>query len=118
MAKKPTASQLARKAKQKQKKLLQSVERRERKAVLKNNRREALAEKWHTTAAHEIGHAIVVALVGLPVKDVSCRGYGTFAGATTYATERKVNRTGFLGGLISWEDGVYGTSKSVCPGGT
>lgn len=29
-----------------------------------------------------------------------------------------LNRTGFLGGLISWEDGVYGTSKSVFPGGT
>ena len=28
-----------------------------------------------------------------------------------------VNRTGFLGDLISWEDGVYGTSKSVFPGG-
>ena len=28
-----------------------------------------------------------------------------------------MNRTGFLGDLISWEDGVYGTSKSVFPGG-
>ena len=25
----------------------------------------------------------------------------------------EVNRTGFLGDLIAWEDGVYGTSKSV-----
>ena len=31
---------------------------------------------------------------------------------------QRMNRTGILGGLISWEDGVYGTSKSVCPGGT
>ena len=29
-----------------------------------------------------------------------------------------LNRTGFLGDLIAWEDGVYGTSKSVFPGGT
>ena len=28
-----------------------------------------------------------------------------------------VNRTGFLGDLIAWEDGVYGTSKSVFSGG-
>ena len=28
-----------------------------------------------------------------------------------------VNRTGFLGDLITWEDGVYGTSKSVFAGG-
>ena len=28
-----------------------------------------------------------------------------------------VNRTGFLGDLISWEDGVYGTSESVFSGG-
>ena len=28
-----------------------------------------------------------------------------------------LNRTGFLGDLISWEDGVYGTVKSVFPGG-
>ncbi len=27
-----------------------------------------------------------------------------------------LNRTGFLGGLISWEDGVYGTFKSVFAG--
>ncbi len=27
-----------------------------------------------------------------------------------------MNRTGFLGGLISWEDGVYGTFKSVFAG--
>jgi len=32
--------------------------------------------------------------------------------------EHDLNRTGILGGLISWEDGVYGTSKSVCTGGT
>ncbi len=30
----------------------------------------------------------------------------------------ELNRTGFPRGPISWEDGVYGTSKSVCPGGT
>ena len=30
---------------------------------------------------------------------------------------RPVNRTGFLGDLIAWEDGVYGTSKSVFSGG-
>ena len=28
-----------------------------------------------------------------------------------------LNRTGFLGDLITWEDGVYGTSKSVFSGG-
>ena len=28
----------------------------------------------------------------------------------------KLNRTGFLGDLIAWEDGVYGTSKSVFSG--
>jgi hypothetical protein len=28
-----------------------------------------------------------------------------------------VKRTGILGDLISWEDGVYGTSKSVFSGG-
>ena len=28
-----------------------------------------------------------------------------------------VKRTGILGDLISWEDGVYGTSKSVFTGG-
>ena len=28
-----------------------------------------------------------------------------------------LNRTGFLGDLIAWEDGVYGTSKSVFSGG-
>ncbi len=28
-----------------------------------------------------------------------------------------VNRTGFLEDLIAWEDGVYGTSKSVFAGG-
>ena len=28
-----------------------------------------------------------------------------------------MNRTGNVGDLISWEDGVYGTSKSVFPGG-
>ena len=28
-----------------------------------------------------------------------------------------VKRTGFPGGHISWEDGVYGTSKSVFAGG-
>ena len=27
-----------------------------------------------------------------------------------------LNRTGFLGDLIAWEDGVYGTSKSVFSG--
>ena len=31
--------------------------------------------------------------------------------------EKPVNRTGFLGDLIAWEDGVYGTSKSVFSGG-
>jgi hypothetical protein len=29
----------------------------------------------------------------------------------------ELKRTGFLGDLISWEDGVYGTSKSVFAGG-
>ena len=29
----------------------------------------------------------------------------------------ELNRTGFLGDLIAWEDGVYGTSKSVFSGG-
>ena len=29
----------------------------------------------------------------------------------------EMNRTGFLGDLIAWEDGVYGTSKSVFSGG-
>ena len=29
---------------------------------------------------------------------------------------RILNRTGFLGDLIAWEDGVYGTSKSVFSG--
>ena len=29
----------------------------------------------------------------------------------------KLNRTGFFGDLISWEDGVYGTFKSVFSGG-
>lgn len=33
------------------------------------------------------------------------------------ATHEKVKRTGILGDLISWEDGVYGTSKSVFAGG-
>lgn len=28
-----------------------------------------------------------------------------------------MKRTGFLGDLISWEDGVYGTSESVFAGG-
>ena len=28
-----------------------------------------------------------------------------------------MNRTEFLGDLIAWEDGVYGTSKSVFSGG-
>ena len=28
-----------------------------------------------------------------------------------------LNRTEFLGDLIAWEDGVYGTSKSVFSGG-
>ena len=28
-----------------------------------------------------------------------------------------LNRTGFLRDLITWEDGVYGTSKSVFSGG-
>jgi hypothetical protein len=28
-----------------------------------------------------------------------------------------LKRTGILGDLISWEDGVYGTSKSVFSGG-
>ncbi len=28
-----------------------------------------------------------------------------------------LKRTGFLGDLISWEDGVYGTSESVFTGG-
>src|SRR5688572_23016750 len=28
-----------------------------------------------------------------------------------------LKRTGFLGDLISWEDGVYGTSESVFAGG-
>ena len=28
-----------------------------------------------------------------------------------------LKRTGILGDLISWEDGVYGTSKSVFAGG-
>jgi hypothetical protein len=28
-----------------------------------------------------------------------------------------LNRTGFLGDLISWEDGVNGTSKSIFAGG-
>ena len=37
---------------------------------------------------------------------------------STTMSDHDLNRTGFLGGLISWEDGVYGTSKSVCPGGT
>ena len=31
--------------------------------------------------------------------------------------EAVLNRTGFLGDLISWEDGVYGTFKSVFSGG-
>ena len=34
-----------------------------------------------------------------------------------YRVELYVNRTGFLGDLIAWEDGVYGTSKSVFSGG-
>ena len=29
----------------------------------------------------------------------------------------ELNRTEFLGDLIAWEDGVYGTSKSVFSGG-
>ena len=97
MAKKPTASQLARKAKQKQKqqqkKLLQSVERREQKAVFKNNRREALAAKWHSTAAHEIGHAVIQALLGLPLKNVNCSEYSDkdrlVLGSVRTAHERK-----------------------------
>ena len=37
---------------------------------------------------------------------------------TDYATQFDlVNRTGFLGDLIAWEDGVYGTFKSVFSGG-
>ena len=39
-------------------------------------------------------------------------GIGSLRGTVTV-----LNRTGFLGDLISWEDGVYGTSKSVFPGG-
>jgi transposase len=33
------------------------------------------------------------------------------------ADREPLNRTGFLGDLISWEDGVYGTSESVFAGG-
>jgi len=36
---------------------------------------------------------------------------------TTLSTARDLNRPGFLGDLISWEDGVDGTSKSVFTGG-
>ena len=32
-------------------------------------------------------------------------------------SQTALNRTGFLGDLITWEDGVYGTSKSVFSGG-
>ena len=37
-------------------------------------------------------------------------------GAAQLVEIREVNRTGFLGDLIAWEDGVYGTSKSVFSG--
>ena len=33
------------------------------------------------------------------------------------STGKSVKRPGFLGDLISWEDGVDGTSKSVFSGG-
>ena len=34
-----------------------------------------------------------------------------------YSRENLVKRTGFLGDLISWEDGVYLTSESIFLGG-
>jgi transposase len=37
--------------------------------------------------------------------------------ARTKRADLFLNRTGFLGDLISWEDGVYGTSESVFAGG-
>ena len=75
MAKTFTAAQQARKEKQKQKKLLQRAKRQEHKAVVKNNSREARATKWHIIAAHEMGHACVMAVLGIPIHQVSCRPY-------------------------------------------
>ena len=43
----------------------------------------------------------------------ACRWYSL----PTRPLPRELNRTGNLGDFISWEDGVYGTSKSVFPGG-
>ena len=40
-----------------------------------------------------------------------------FKGYSRCRRNPAVNRTGFLGDLIAWEDGVYGTSKSVFSGG-
>jgi hypothetical protein len=39
------------------------------------------------------------------------------AATSTNSPAGRVKRTGFLGDLISWEDGVYGTSESVLAGG-
>ena len=41
----------------------------------------------------------------------------SFENFSINSLELILNRTGFLGDLISWEDGVYGTSKSVFSGG-
>jgi hypothetical protein len=47
------------------------------------------AEKWHSTAAHEIGHAVITTLLGLPIKEVSCRKFGDNKGTFRPALERR-----------------------------
>ena len=41
------------------------------------------------------------------------RGHDALGLTQRSVEEETVNRTGFLGDLIAWEDGIYGTSKSV-----
>jgi hypothetical protein len=60
-------------------------------------------------------HDWSTALEGVTIAEQWCQG--TIAGDPDLDVIVELNRPGFLGDLISWEDGVDGTSKSVFTGG-
>jgi len=43
--------------------------------LLPSAQQERRAREWRDTACHETGHALIVALLGLPIKEVQCRAF-------------------------------------------
>ena len=62
---------------------------REKRAATESGKVEKRAERWRSVAAHEMGHACVLAVLGLPITEVTCRPYGGANGYTKPAWSRR-----------------------------